>query len=533
MNNHEYPETQERDAPDSALETQLRAYFSAQADPAPTDLWQGLAPQLDATPMSATSSLRRAPTPLATVARDDDETPPPLRRNAPPTRRNHFTRGLASVASLVAVLALVLGAVALFHRAPGPGAEPGAIHSGALTWRPVALPAGVRVANTYATTTGVATSHATPGAFTYHLLTPTEQANADLIVAPSNGNVAYISEVAAEGAPLLWRTTDAGAQWTRLPSPPNRGYKSGHLIIDQNDALTLIASYTTAASPYAQNAYDTYALINGSRQWLPIYGRPVTSDGLGALASWQGVYYSTLLIDAPNGFFRSDLLASTDGMRSWHAIDGQIIAKDRLAPTGEIGVSRFWVNPTTGALLAATYNETRTGGLWMSVDHGVNWSEVELPPSPVSEVGETNNRVTGAILWVQSPTVGESFRLCAWYTETPNSDTQTFYCSRDSGKTWTRRTPTSASQNLDFTYVLLPDGAGIGMTTTALYLNPQDDAHLTRPRFIGALPNPQRGPWDGGPWDGALWGVTAHGVSFWAANTANVLYVAQYTLPDM
>ncbi|HUY76239.1 MAG TPA: hypothetical protein VMV29_05685 [Ktedonobacterales bacterium] len=527
MNNHEYPETQERDAPESALETQLRAYFSAKADPTPAELWQRLAPHLDATTTSATSSLRRAPTLLATLVRDDDEAPPPLRRNAPPTRRNRFMRGVASAASLVAVLALVLGAVALFHRAPGT-TGPGVIHSGALTWQPVSLPAGVRLANAYATTTGVAPNHGTPGAFTYHLLTPAEEANADLVVAPSNGNVAYISELPTKRAPLLWRTTNAGQHWTPLPSPPNRGYKSGNLLLDQNDPFTLIATYTTAARPSGQSAYDAYALLNGSRQWLPIYSGPVTWGGLGNLASWHGVYYSTLITTAPNGFFRSDLLASTDGMRSWNAIDGQIIAKDHLAPTGETGVASFWVNPTTGDLLATTYNETRTGELWMSVDHGANWSEVVLPPSPVSEVGETNNWVTGAILWVQSPPIGESFRLCAGFTEQPSSDAPTFYCSRDSGKTWTKRTPTSASQNLELTNVLLPNGAGIGITATALYLNPRDDARLTSPRFISALPDAH-----GGPWDGARWGVTAHVVTFWAATNANVLYVAQYTLPDM
>ena len=524
MNTHE---PAEHDALDSALEGQLRAYFSAQADPAPADLWQQLAPRLDATPTSATSSLRRAPTPLATVARDDDAAPPSLRRNAPPTRRNRFMRGVASAASLVAVLALVLGAVALFHRAPGTGTGPGVIHSGALTWQPVTLPAGVRLSNTYyATITRVATNHARPGSYTYHLLMLAEEANADLVVAPSNGNVAYLNEVSAKGAPLLWRTTDAGAHWTPLPSPPNRGYTSGHLLIDQNDPLTLIASYTTTVRPSGQSTYDTYALLNGSRQWLPIHGGPVTWGGLGSLASWYGVYYSRLITTAPNGFFRSDLLASTDGMRSWHAIDGQIIAKDHLAPTGETGVASFWVNPTTGDLLATTYNETRAGELWMSVDHGVNWSEVVLPPSPVSEVGETNNWVTGASLWVQQPAIGQEFRICAWFAGGRGNGATTFYCSRDSGHTWARRPAPQLGISLSLN--LLSDGAIIGQTTTGYYLNAGDDTHLAESRFLGTIPFA-----GGGSVINLNQGTTARGVALWTPANANVLYVAQYTLPDM
>jgi len=534
----------QHDALEFALETQLRAHYRAHADPAPADLWLRLAPMLDATPDDAHSapiprasvhnapSATRASAPLVTLVRNDDDpadanaAAPTRRRPATSTRRSRIARGVASALSLVAALALVVGALALFHRAPGAGTGPRAIHTGALTWQPVALPAGVRLVNGAGQTIRASAPRGTPGIATYHLVTSADFANADLLVALSNGNVAYISEVPAKGAPLLWRTTDAGMHWTQLPSPPNHGYKSGHLIIDQIDPLTVIAAYTVAATPNGQTKYDAYALLNGSRNWLSIYGGPVTSDGMGYLASWHGVYYSTLITTFPNGFFRSDLLASADGMRSWHAIDQQIIARDRLAPTGETGIANFWVNPTTGALLAATYNETRAGELWMSVDHGANWSEVILPPSPVSEVGETNNDVTGASLWVQAPPVGDSFRLCAWFTEKISSQAENFYCSRDSGKTWMRRTPTS--QFLDLSTILAPDGAGIGQTTTSLYLYPQDDTRLTHPRLIGGLPDPH-----GSPWDGARWGVAPRGVVFWAATNANVLYVAQYTLPDM
>lgn len=542
MNHHTDPTEQARemnDTPDRALESRLRAYYSAEADPAPADLWQWLAPRLDAAPVSTAERAACASQPLTTVTLADDDAvdvgdtddaprpPIALRPRGAPRRHSRLMRGVMSAASLVAVLALILGAATLLHRPAGQGGAPSVIQSGALTWRLASLPAGVRLVSAYATTTGVATpSGGAPGSFTYHQLTPTARANADLIVAPSNGNVAYIREIPTKGAPIIWRTTDAGRHWIQLPSLPDRGYKSGDLIVDRNDPLTLIAAFTTTAAPSAQARYDTYVLIKKSRQWQPIYDGPVSIDGLGNLSDWHGEYFATRLTTSPNGFFRSELLASMDQMRSWHAVDAQIIAKDTLAPTGEVGVSNFWVNPTTGALLATTYNETRTGEVWMSEDQGKTWSEVALPPSPVSEVGETNNWVTGAIISVQSLAIGPYFHLCAWYTERSVNDPNTFYCSNDSGATWTHRPLPPLSQDRSST--LTPDGAGIGETTTALSLNPMADEHLTRPRFIGDLPSTKNGNTIT-----ALWGVTANSVVFWAMTTANQLYVAQYTLPDM
>jgi hypothetical protein len=357
-------------------------------------------------------------------------------------------------------------------------------------------------------------------------LTPAEQANARLTVAPSNGNVAYISEIPSKGAPLLWRTTDAGQRWTPLPSPPDHRYTSGNLMIDQNDPLTVIASFTSGDATSASALYDTYASIDGSQQWRPVYGRPVASDSSGSLSSWKGVYYVTLLTTSPNGFFRSDLLASTDQMGSWHAIDAQIIAKDTLAPTGEVGVANFWVNPTTGALLAQTYNSTRTGELWMSEDHGASWSKVMLPPSPVSEVGETSNWVTGALLWVAQPIVGPDFHLCAWFTEGPNSANFRFYCSSDSGRTWTRRP--SLQVGALFPTLMLADGALLSQNSSGFYLEPGADTQLTTTRHLGSVPG-----------SGSIVGVspslgaTARGVTFWQTTDANRLYVAQYSLANV
>lgn len=520
MNTHE---PAEHDAPDSALEGQLRAYFSAQADPAPADLWQRLAPQLDATPTSATSSLRRAPTPLATLAHDDADADADMtwrRPHAPSVRRNRFTRGLASAASLVAMLALVLGAVALFHRAPGTGVV---YKSGDLSWRKVAVPAGVLLPATtnYGPIVVRTMGHSSaPTPISPLVVYP----NASLTVAPSNGDVAYICELPSRGAPKLWRTDDAGQQWTPLPALANDGYKSCGVLVDQNDPFTALVSFSKEAHPTPQSVYSTYALLDGVKQWQRLDGGPVADETLSHLASWHGDYYATITVSTATTL-RSNLSVSTDHMQTWHAIDQQIITGDTLNPPGEYGEVGFWVNPTTGALLAVTYNSTRTGGQWLSVDHGANWREVVLPPSPISEVGETGSWVTGASLWVQQPAIGQEFRLCAWFSERGTAAT-TFYCSQDSGRTWTRRP--APQSGISLPAILLADGSILTQRYTGYYLNAGDATGLPASRFLG------RNPFAGmiSVISSGL-GPTSRGVTFWQPADGHSEYVAQYTLPDM
>ena len=451
----------------------------------------------------------------------DDTPPAPVGAPTPPSR---FLRGVVSVVTVFTVLLLLLGAVTLLHRPgiPGPHALPTSSISTptptppTLVWRQATLPPGVMI--------GVGS---VPGS------SPSGTGAADapyaaLAVAPSNGAIAYLCTAPTTGAPKLWRTLDAGQTWAPLPSPPDGGFVFCSLLIDQNNPLNVLASFSITPDPTASQVSSgypsTYALLAGAPQWQQLNGGPYAFSTTSHFASWQGNYYATITISTPTSL-QSTLSVSTDGMRSWQPIDRQIIVGDTLAHPGELGEVGFWVNSVTGALLAQTYNSTRTGELWMSVDHGVNWREVVLPPSPVSEKGETGDWVTGAALWVQQLASGRAFQLCASYTEKSFNGDDPFYCSNNGGQTWTK-TSGLYGGGTDV-YGLMPDGTLLVRDGTMYTLLPVNDSLLQTPINLGSTPSSVAQVYLS-----YAFGLTTRGMVLWQPDGEASVYVASYTLPD-
>ncbi len=437
-------------------------------------------------------------------------------------------RGAASVVTLFAVAALLVGAALLLRRPTSPGA-PASHHiplptptstpspPPPLAWQKEPLPAGVLLS------VGAAPGAASGNSGSASATTP----NAAFAIAPSNGNIAYICDTPATGAPQLWRTLDAGQAWAPLPGLPNVGYVTCGLLIDQNDPLTVLASFATTpnlnsievTSGYA----TTYALFDGAAQWQPLDGGPVAFDSMSQFASWHGTYYATISVATPTSL-QSTLSVSTDHMQTWQAIDRQIVVGDQMAPSGETGEVGFWVNSTTGALLAQTYNEARPGELWASADHGATWNAVVLPPSPVSEAGETNNSVTGASVFVQQPTTGQAFQLCAWYTEKLYAGVDPFYCSRDGGRTWAKRGAPDGGGV--YVYGLMANGMLLERDGASFYLLPANDPNAHTGLAIGSLPLSVATVYYAN-----TFGATPTGMTLWQFDGEQSVFVAQYTLP--
>ncbi len=457
-----------------------------------------------------------------TSNRDTDLWPGSAPREATPSQRpSHFARGAASVVTLFVVLLVVVGAATILRRPgsagaflplPTPTAHATAVASTAtpqipmLTWRKESLPA-----NAF---TGAGAGQS-PFA-----------ADAAFAVAPSNGDVAYICQTPATGAPHVWRTLDAGQSWTKLPDPPDGGFQSCGLLIDQNDSMDPLVSFATV--PYLSDIQissgyaATYTLVAGGAQWRQLNGGPVAFNNVSQFASWHGDYYATFGSSTPTSL-QSTLSVSTDGMRTWRPIDHQIVVGDTLAPSGETGEIAFWVQPVTGALLAKTYNSVRTGELWYSSDQGANWQEVVLPPSPVSEVGETGDWVTGASIWAQYLTAGQTFQICVWFTEGRDRGAKSFYCSHNRGQTWVKAV--SPQAGIDLPLLMLTDGALLAESGPDYFLTPGCDPHLATERDIGSLPASILSG------NSILeQGATARGVTIWQPDSALALYVAQYSV---
>ncbi|HEU4784789.1 MAG TPA: hypothetical protein VFS83_15735, partial [Ktedonobacterales bacterium] len=276
---------------DPALEARLAGHFRTHVT-APLDgeaFWEQLALRLEPRPSLETDSI--APSPDApirqrgtTVIVPDDMPAPPA--HAGSYRASHARRPRRAINNLLAVaavLALCLSAFALFHQlsAQQPG-KSGVIQRGELAWRRVTLPSGVVLTNGEVVT--MTNGSGTPIISGAVKNSPTP--NATLQVTPSNGNIAYICQLAGQGNPRIWRTTDAGQHWTSLATLHIIGnVDTCFLRFDANNPLTVIATFVRAAENGSAHGRVSYALFDGASQWQAL------SQGqmIGSVTSWRNI----------------------------------------------------------------------------------------------------------------------------------------------------------------------------------------------------------------------------------------------------
>ena len=192
-----------------------------------------------------------------------------------------------------------------------------------------------------------------------HMLN-TSVPHAWLSVAPSNGNVAYICQTRPDNTTHIWRTEDAGAHWTALPSISRAGaWPVCDVQIDENDPLTVVITLSDPAHYHypglvpalLTESGPAYVLRDGATQWQS------TRSFIWAIASSHGSYYA--IIGSANG--PAYLYRSTD-LQVWHTIDSSAwptqglggVSGNPLPPAPQL-----WVQPETGAVLVILSNTFR------------------------------------------------------------------------------------------------------------------------------------------------------------------------------
>lgn len=518
---------------DPVLDQRLRAFFTGRAvEPLAAEvLWRRIEPAIKQHGQSAADGATMSAGP----DRADTATAPVVPQHSA-TIRPHTTskrRVAGNLLALAAVLAICLSAFALFHRqsAQTPVAVK-TVQRGELLWQKVTLPAGVVLAD------GEGVRVTKDGGTPVDTGQPANwpASNATLQVAPSNGAVAYICHITKGGAAKVWRTADAGQQWSLLPAAPGgvqSEYNSCGVAIDANNPDNVVIGLGGSA-----NVYTAYALFAGATQWKSL------PRGMGQFASSNDVFYAIGNLGGSGAKERTYYLyVSTDQMQTWQEVnDAPLIAENLVSAkatkwNGVIGVSQVWVQPKTGELLAQTYD----GVLWRSSDQGQHWTRIKLPtlppaaeltPSPGEQI--VQGGPTAAVAFVQQPVANKPFSLCAMIFDQQQIDYNVapLYCSNDSGQSWTRRPRTAVDwgngkpSSFELPRAMLGDGELLAWDVQSISIYPGANTSAPAARVIGTIPPPR----DANNIPSGIMATTPSGVTLWQPWDPQTLYVAVYNV---
>jgi hypothetical protein len=260
-------------------------------------------------------------------------------------------------------------------------------------------------------------------------------------VAPGDGDIAYLCVAPTDPTDAMARTfitRDRAQSWTRGADlvvgaqPPTTNHYFAFtcdIAIDANNpASALIMSYWMQVASGVTVGLSNFASVDFAAHWqklTPTQPQHFIADG--RLSSWHGNIYALGTSQIPGG---SDggIWVSADQMRSWR----------RLTPPAGLIIASFWLNPSSGALLAlAGMNSSSLQQFYGSDDQGATWTAI--PTGTGTETGQSN--------WsVAAPQVGQPWHLCrvpVAVSSPPVHGDQpgTVSCSIDGGQTWTSPQP--------------------------------------------------------------------------------------------
>ena len=142
---------------------------------------------------------------------------------------------------------------------------------------------------------------------------------------------------------------------------------------------------------------------------------------------------------------------------------------------------------------------------------------------------------TDAIAFVQQPTGSKPFTLCAMvFDQTAIAyNVAPFYCSTDSGQSWTRRPRTAVEwgngkpATFELPQLMLSDGTLLAWDVRTLSVFPGNNASAAAAHVIGTIPTPLNP--DNIP--GGQASPIPGGAVLWQPHDPQTLYVAVYYTP--
>ena len=388
-----------------------------------------------------------------------------------------------------------------------PVATPGVPAARALVWTSARLP--------------VSQLPALPGGF--------DRQGPTVGVAASNGSIAYActpTDDASHMSVATWLTHNRGASWQAgggitvdIGSPIE--VTGCQIVVNTTEASTAVAqvSFLPAGGCIPVVDCDSYALYlstDTGQQWTSLpalpnpdkYGASQPLETLSALATYQQTTYA-LFGSAPRdaSVQTVSFVMSRDDLRTWTPVPG-------LAE--ESGITAFWLNPSTGALLILTtthvmYQET----FLTSVNGGESWSTVPAPPFPFFLDD----------IVVQQPYTNQPWHICGSQAGTsngvqPNPYIDDVACTADGGAHWQtqRLSPPANAANIPgvgplYTLVgIADDGSLLLFFPDAGYELPEMPGELERvvssvsgAQSLGRAPNGGLLTYSAGGGGGVLW----------------------------
>jgi uncharacterized protein (TIGR03437 family) len=233
------------------------------------------------------------------------------------------------------------------------------------------------------------------------------------------GQAIYVSASTTSGGPAsLYKSTNAGASWTRItpPSTPTTGF---------NSVLAIFADPIVSGTVYAVEGNDLFKSTDFGSAWkqinhqaarLPTYvdphnpliwydvtGGPVngalfkSTDGAATYTQLNipsnnvdsvsvGAVSTTVYAAGDVAGLGGTLLKSTDGGATWTALKNGLY-------TG-IGIG-LWADPVDASTVFVNDNSTPENSFFVSTDAGAHFNPIQLPPPPGCVPG--NCRVPGVL----------------------------------------------------------------------------------------------------------------------------------------
>jgi hypothetical protein len=267
-------------------------------------------------------------------------------------------------------------------------------------------------------------------------MTSASLALAPRVVAPNDGDVAYLCVAPAQGETNahIYITHDRGQTWARggdVPvgaQPPSSGkafmLECG-IVVDATrpDTAVVETEWLQAGASGDNSLISSFASFDYGAHWRKLVYSHIFVIGP-KMVSYAGAIFASGAAQIRGG--DAGLWVSHDQMKTWQAL---------TMPPGVV-VSAFWLNPSTGALLvAANWQESRDSLLLTSADGGGRWTQLPLPSS-------------AQMTWVvQTPQGDRPWRICGAAASLDTSRVNTLTCSSDGGQTWATRPALNVVQN--------------------------------------------------------------------------------------